>query len=374
MVRRALCIFFLSILLGFLSSCVRREQVRERKTVELPALVFTARGGKVVDISQEDDEALFQKASRAYKEGKFRSAAENFEKIVRNFPNSELFQSALYNLGLSYEQLEDYPSAIRAYRKLLKLRDLDEEFRRDALFRLAYSLYRNGEFQASRELYFSLLNLKGLEPSDRLEIYSQLGVNHWNLKEYQKALYYFRKAAQVYLRSSREEDLEGNFFAAQAYFYIGLYYDRQFRERKFRSKVEEMREDLEFKARNILAAQSSYIRAIKVRNSVWTVRALYRIGAMYRQLYDDLMAAPTTGLKPDELPVYYKLLRQKIKVLLKKAMYAYERNLMIAAKLGLREHPVIKRTKRELEMLRQRIIQEFYSDNSDRDEKELEEK
>jgi hypothetical protein len=58
------------------------------------------------------------------------------------------------------------------------------------------------------------------------------------------------------------------------------------------------------------------------------------------------------------------MLKQRIRVLLDRAIYAFERNIQTAESLGLQDDQWIRKTERSLHELREKIIKEYYSESA----------
>ncbi|GAB4483960.1 MAG: tol-pal system protein YbgF [Thermodesulfovibrionales bacterium] len=63
---------------------------------------------------------IFDIASQAYKEKKYREAREGFEQFMKEEPKSSLADNAQFMVGETYYQEKDFESAILAYEALLK--------------------------------------------------------------------------------------------------------------------------------------------------------------------------------------------------------------------------------------------------------------
>jgi hypothetical protein len=91
-----------------------------------------------------------------------------------------------------------------------------------------------------------------------------------------------------------------------------------------------LRERLQEKCELLLSAQSRYLRAMFYGDAHTVAAAGLRIGELYEALYDHIVALEAPAdLTAEQKAVYDEEVRARITVLLKKALMAYERSLVI---------------------------------------------
>ncbi|TNE51766.1 MAG: tetratricopeptide repeat protein [Deltaproteobacteria bacterium] len=350
-----------------LQGCVKPTQVRvktaKKQVLSMGPMVFVAKKGKVIHIEHYSDEQLFDKGGQAYRAGKFAEAKRYYLRLVNYKPKSEYVADTLYNLGLALEKLDDFQLAAKMYKRLLA-RNLDQKTRRDTEFRLGGALSATKQWKEAETLYTRLKAYKGLMTPDRIEVMTRLAVALQEQEKHNQALLLFHDATRLYRRASKKEFLGKDYFTAMAHFRIGHFYEQRFRKRLFRKTIDDMKQDLQSKAQDLLTAQAHYMRSMRVGNSHWLVASLYRVGGMYQQMYKDMMNAPLPNLSKEENSVYQCMLKKKIRILLTKAVYAYERNIQAAQVLNVQDSDWIQKTKKQLVELRQRIVQDYYSESA----------
>ena len=88
--------------------------------------------------------ALFADAANAQNNGAYSLAMEQWQKLIKEFPNDPLTSSARYYLGLCYQEQSppDYANAAGAFRKALEDKELKEQ--EEALVNLGWSLTQLG--------------------------------------------------------------------------------------------------------------------------------------------------------------------------------------------------------------------------------------
>lgn len=352
---------FVFLLLG--SGCTKQIRKKPKKqVVQMGPMVFYTRGGKVVRTEHLTPEQLFKRAAQAYQKSKYKKAHTFYGRLVQFHKTSEYYNPALYNLGLTLEKLAQYEQAATIFRKV-QITTQDEETRKDATFRLGAVLMGAKKWKQAEQVYRTLQLRKELSVRDRLEIWARLGVTLQEQDRVTSAMFLFRKVISLYRRQSKTEYLGNEFFTSMAHFRLGDVFDKRFRKRKFRLKKSEMKQDLNAKASDLLTAQAHYVRTIRMRNSVWVVRALYRIGEMYAHMYNDMMHAPTPkDLTAEEVRIYRKMLKKRIRILLTKANYAFERNVQLAQVLGMYDDGWVAKTRKRMQEIRALIVKEYYSE------------
>jgi len=68
--------------------------------------------------SEINEKALYDNAMARFREKSYRKAIISFQQFVRACPKSNFRFSALYNIGLSYNQLGEYLEAVKAFEEL----------------------------------------------------------------------------------------------------------------------------------------------------------------------------------------------------------------------------------------------------------------
>ena len=89
-----------------------------------PALTTTTvqAGGTFVPLqTKKPDEVLYDSCMISYNAGKFDEAILSFQNFAKQYPSSELADSALFLVGESYMSLRQYEQAILAYQQVIKI-------------------------------------------------------------------------------------------------------------------------------------------------------------------------------------------------------------------------------------------------------------
>ena len=92
---------------------------------------------------------------------------------------------------------------------------------------------------------------------------------------------------------------------------------------------------LEQKCDKLYYAQAAYFRVIREGHAGWAAAAGFQIGRMYEILYLDLIALPVPqDLDAETRQLYLDSFQKRVKILLEKAMRAWQANLDMAVRTG----------------------------------------
>ncbi len=83
-------------------------------------------------------EAVHEKAYEAYSKHRFDEAMALFKKFLQRYPKHDLADNALYWIGETYYDMEDYPNAILAFKEVVTLY-AERSKAPDALLKIGYS-------------------------------------------------------------------------------------------------------------------------------------------------------------------------------------------------------------------------------------------
>lgn len=307
--------------------------------------------GSIV-IEAYDARGLFDQATASLTKGDCPGAVLAYERLAAEFEDSSYLPSALFNRGLCLEQLGRPMEAAASYEQLLQLKPGRKDTV-DALFRVASTYSTAGELSAALGAMNRLLSLDPpIEGVDRVEALARKGelqVQSGSMEDAEVTL----KDAMLLHKSGRGVPAGGStFYLAMAQFYIGEIRRVQMRSIAIPPDESAAQVELEAKCRKLLDAQDEFSRTIRIAHPHWAAAAAYRIGALYRELWDDLGAAPVPDdLDDEQAEIYREVLMDKIRVLLEKAVVQWERTLKMARRLDLAGEWV-ERTSKDLNDIR----------------------
>ncbi len=276
-----------------------------------------------------DASALFHEGLRLHEAEKFSDALKFYDRILSDFPKSRYVSAAAFNAGRCLELLHRDREAIERYRMVTENMPRSKDWV-DAMFRLAGVYQELDENSRAISVLNRLLSRQSLTASDRMDAMVLLGeslMNHGDLllaeRKFHDALRFFRK-------HEKEEYLDPS-PAARSEFRLAELATGRFQAAPLRLPEERMKKDLENKARLLLLAQAGYLRTMRWGDADWATAAGYRIGKLYLDLHEAMEKSPAPeDLSDEEVAVYRDLLKERLAVLLRKALKVFEMTLELA--------------------------------------------
>lgn len=301
---------------------------------------------------------LLERGNQLFDGGEYDKALKVYDKLIATFPDSSLVPTAIYNSGLAYENLAEYGLALERFQKITG-EHATSTTAKDAYFRATLCLAKLGRWKEVADNFWAVRQLEGLSTMDHLEARVGLGVAMFMQDDYATAEKEFMAALRFYEEQSKQEYLPAQYWVGQARFYLGEIYAREMEATKLVSDAkegeqwkDEMAKKLEDKCDLLLRAQNNFVRAIRVGHTGWATASGYRIGSMYEHLYDVMLAVEVPpDLPSDSKPYYVDSLKEKIGVLVSKAIQVYERSLEMAERVG-EKNEWVERTSRALERMK----------------------
>ena len=295
-------------------------------------------------------EPLFDRGSRHLSARRYTEALAEYAKLLKHFPGSRFVSPALYNAGLCHENLKQFEKATAMYRELIR-RFGDKEEAIDASFRLGGCYAEIHNWPASAQAFAWLLERKDLSISDRVEAMARKGLAHFRLGDQRKCRSTLMAAVRFHKSVETVERLDSDFFLGMIHYYLGAMPHVDFRNLKVNADAA-MAQTLDDKARLLLLSQAKYIETIKVKNPYWATAAGFQIGSLYREFYTVLMTSvPDFSKKAKEnsskanipvaqaqkmlVQVYMEEVHKAVKPLLTKAIKVFEKNIIIAQRVGI---------------------------------------
>ncbi len=171
----------------------------------------------------------WERAVSLYKQGQFREAIEEFQKVLVEFPEHP--DSWKY-VGLSYYQLKEYASAIEPLEKALELKRKDNRFDPDLFRALGQSHLAMNQFDRALP-YFDALTKAQANVAVNFHL---LGVVYSNLNRPEEAAEAFRKASKLDPKD------------ADSFYFLGV---QQFRTGKLTDAIASLRAGLVAEPQNV---------------------------------------------------------------------------------------------------------------------------
>ncbi len=134
-------------------------------------------------------QAHFLQAEALFQKKQYQSAVAIYRNFVQQFKDSRLLDKVLYRLGICNHKLGNYPAAEEAYQRLL------DEFPKSAFEQsvrlgLAEALYAQAEYTAAYENYLYIIKQFPLHPNKDMVLYG-VAISSYKLADYNKAVDFF---------------------------------------------------------------------------------------------------------------------------------------------------------------------------------------
>ena len=304
-----------------------------------PIKIQAVKGADGVHIESFDAAELFEQGGAALSEKRYDDAITAYDRLLKEFADSRYTKAALYNCGLAYQGKKDWPGAVARF-KVLSDQYGDTADAKDAQFQMGASYAEMENWPASAEVFALILQRKDLSADDKIEALGRRGFAQFKLKDLETAERTFQSALSYFGQIELQERLQTDFYLGLCKYHLGEIPHERFRAAPLRLPVEQMRVDMEAKARLLLFAQRMYMDAIKLGNPQWASASGYQVASLYEEFYDAFMHAPMPPeiLGPgneEKREIYFEELRKKIRVLLEKSLRWNEQNLLMMERLGV---------------------------------------
>lgn len=330
----------------------------EPEQVKMEPIMVRAAPDPLTGLDGYDAEALLEVGNEQFRQAAYDRAIKVFEKLLEQFPESASVPKAYYNLGLSYEQLAEPEKAHVHFRRVIEGHPSSDTWK-DAHFRDCLSLAKLGRWKDVADTFWAARQIPGLTVMDELEARVGQGVAMFMQDDYATAEREFMSAIRFFEDHEKNEYLPADYFVGQARFYLGEIYAREFERYVLKAPnvghdqwVEMMGKELEEKCQLLLRAQNNLIRAIRVGHTGWATASGFRIGSLYERLYDDLIQVPVPpGVDEEAKSFYQNQLREKVSVLVVKAIKIYEQSLQMAQRVG-EKNEWVEKTSLSLERMK----------------------
>jgi len=330
-----------------------------------PVHVTATKDGERVVLDAYDARELFVRASAALRAESYAEATRLYAALLAEFPDSDLAEPALYNQGLCYDALGKFADAATAYSAVVE-RFPESEDVQDALFRLAGSYEALQSWDDAVGALDVLLARPALSGIERVEVLARKGSALIQIGRPADARIALEEAVRLYRQGLGVSPSDSVFYYSMAQLKLGEIVHNEMRAIALPVDEKLLEERLEAKAKLLLEAQRLYTKVIRIGHAHWAAAAAYRIGALYHHLWKDILdAPPPPELDAEARGIYFDILRERIRVLLRKAVLQWERTLKLARRLSL-DNEWIDSTTRDLEEIRKELaIEESAADKDD---------
>lgn len=271
----------------------------------------------------------------------YTEAAKFYELYVDTYPKLENAEVALANASTFRQGLGELDKAIANYRKYLELYGTRDPIRSaEVYYQIAIVFEQQGKKKEAFDQYQSYLKKYGKKgPSDRyLESHVKIGLYYWNLggkSNRDKGQGWFKntlKEFNKYSKSEQEAMTTGRDAAAQAKFMMGEEIFMDLTKISLDSPNEKvLKKKMQDKIKVAVEAKEVFESVILFGRPDWAIAALYRIGAGFQDLADNIRQSPPPArLSYDQKEIYRGILEDNAMQIENLAVDAFKRSLDIA--------------------------------------------
>ncbi len=311
-----------------------------------------------VALSSMNDAELFATGEAAMGGGDNVKAVTHFERLADFFPTSKYRPEALFKAGKLLERMHDYTGALGRFLEASKVYGETIEGA-DARFKAADQYYFLNDYDSALSLLEPLSYATYIPGVRHAEADLKRAVCLYTQEHLDEAEKILRKVLQQ-IQDEYRDDTRDGYLPSQAQFYLAEIFRKHFLDMKLDPVARtqpQLMQDLEYKAEMLLSAQGHYLRTIRYGHPEWATASGYRIGELYQDLYEEMTdAKPPPDLNQDEVEVYREELRNRIRVLVTKAIDAYEQTLATAERVGA-TNPFVQQTRTELDRMKNLLLQ-----------------
>lgn len=311
-----------------------------------------------VALSTLNDAELWALGQAAWAAGDWAKATLHFERLADFHPGSVHRPDALHRAGLALERMKDHAGALERFIEASRARTEPAE-KLDSMFKVADAYYFLGDYARAADTLDRISKVEGLPAVKQAETQVKRAVCLLADNQDLAAERELRRTL-AFIKEHLRDEVRDGYLPSQAQFYLAEVFRNYFLRAKLdpsTSTQEELLADLEYKAQMLLSAQGHYLRCIRVGHAEWATASGYRIGELYQKLYEQMTGASVPAdLDAEQTKIYLEELRGRVKVLVTKAIDAYEKTLATAERVGA-QNPFINQTRKELERMKTLLVE-----------------
>jgi tetratricopeptide (TPR) repeat protein len=270
--------------------------------------------------------------NKSFTAGKLDDAVIWYRRLVKEFPDSALAPSALYNIALVAEKRNDASAAVAAYADLYGAYP-DAAEAAEGLLRSAALEADRDHYKEAEALLRTLDGRADLEREVRIEVEARLGyvvLSQDRLDDAETAL----DAAVATWRKTAH--LEDPYYIAMADFYLGEVASRRFAAQPVRSADEQLSADMRTKRELLLEAYDRWKEALGFKNAYWATAAGYEMSQIFYEYWKAAVSAPfPDGMKVEARPLYVTEVHDRVRENLQKALEGHQANVGLAEAYGV---------------------------------------
>lgn len=284
------------------------------------------------DLTATAPTELFDRAKAALDAGKPMDAIGLFRRLAADFPTSRLAPSALFNVGVVYENLGDITTAIAAYRDTVVAYPTGRESL-DAHLRAASLEAERKDWKGSERTLREIIARTDLSYTDKIEVNARLGYVLLEQTRPDESRAALEAAIAAWKKAPRVDD---RYYIAMAHYYLGELAHREFGKILLRSPDTMLKADLVAKEELAARAYDRWRLALEMKDPYWSLAAGYRMSHVFMELWLTAVRAPyPDGLDPAARGYYAVEVHERVRRHLHTAMDGHEMNVKLAAAYGV---------------------------------------
>ncbi|MBK6528657.1 MAG: tetratricopeptide repeat protein [Deltaproteobacteria bacterium] len=299
-----------------------------------------------------DATLLFERGIAHMRQQRCAEALTELDRLVREFPSASVVPLAQYNRGLCLQRAQRWPDAAAAMTAAATTRDAD--LAHDALFRLA-AVGASGASPAWVLEATDALQSRSLPMTitDRVELSARRASARLAENNLEEAEREAQRAVAIAPTEDAVHALDDDTYAAEARVVLGEVTRRRASAVAYRVEAPDAEAAITRRVNLVTHAHLQFNDAIRAGNPDWAAAAGFRIGEMYRDLYDAIVDAPTpTEWDDDQRRVYRARTAERLRPLLQGALRSWELTLTMARRTGITNNEWVRRASEAIDRLR----------------------
>ena len=317
-------------------------------SVSLVALVLVACGGakvepKVGPTSQAQNQIisvkaegtakeLFEKGERAMLGQEWQLAVDSFETLLAAEPTAADVPTILFNLGVSYEGLQEREKSRERFRTLVAKFPSDPNVRHALVREAGLDAYLE-DWKALGEVAQTILDRKDINDVDRMTALGARSLSRIELGDLAGASKDVQEGLDLVDTLHYGSTGRLPVAAAQLKFAHGEVRRVRSEQISLLPVTPDFLMKIEMRCQGLLDAQNAFADAIRSIDPHWAAMSGYRVGDMYRTLHKELMQIPPVNAKSEsDRMLFFAMMHLRYRVLLEKGLEMMKRTIALAEK------------------------------------------
>ncbi|MFO0558335.1 MAG: hypothetical protein U0269_09970 [Polyangiales bacterium] len=307
-----------------------------------------------------DARLLFERAATALQTRRYDEAVADYDRLIREFPQSNLVAASQFNRGQAFQSTNRAPEAIEAYTASASVaQGSNNDLARDAWFRVAAvgeSANRPADIITATD---RVLALPRISLVDRVEALGRQAAARLALGDRPGAARVAQDAVSLAPTVEAVSALGDDTFIAQARFVLAEVSRLEGAAITIRIDAPdaELNLAIERRVQHVTHAHVLYNDAIRVGNPHWAAASGYAIGEMYRALYGAIVETPLPcDWEEPAIRIYRQRTGTRLRPLVQGALRAWEATIGMARRNAIADNAWVRRADEQVESLRNLVL------------------